>query len=111
MNRNLIFISGYTKLPKGTTAYELYGGLIIALIVEKDSGAITEFECSLVTDVAKHFLENIVVGESLKNFPKIERDIDRLYFGAAKKAVISGLNICSEKYEQIINNLEVSDEM
>ncbi|MDO5713246.1 MAG: DUF3870 domain-containing protein [Tissierellia bacterium] len=111
MNRNLIFISGYTKLPKGTTAYEIYGGLILALEVDKETGVITQFECSLITKVAISFLENIIVGESLSSIERIENQINRLYFGAAKKAVLSALNICADKYQQICNNQEVHDEV
>ena len=110
LNNDLIFISGYTKLPKGTTAHEIYGGLIMPLEVEKRTGYITRFECSLITKVAIGFLENLIVGKTLHDIDDIENKINQLYFGAAKKAVISALHICADKYQQICDNQEVEDE-
>lgn len=111
MKKKLIFISGYSKLPKGTTAYEIYGGLIIGLIVERETGVIARAECSLVTSVAIEFVESLLLGESIEDIEGIVEIFDTAYYGAAKKAILSALSICSEKYKQIINNEQVHDEI
>lgn len=110
MQRNLLFISGYAKLPKGTTAHELYGGLILGLVVERESGRIIEAECSLATQVAVGFVRDALLGKTLRNVEEIEITFNQIYFGAAKKAILSALSICTEKYRQILGNEHIYEE-
>lgn len=110
MQRNLLFISGYAKLPKGTTAHELYGGLILGLVVERESGRIIQAECSLATQVAVGFVRDSLVGKTLRNVEEIETTFNDVYFGAAKKAILSALSICTEKYRQILSNGPIHEE-
>lgn len=110
MKRQLIFVSGYSKLPEGTIAYEIYGGLIVALVVERETGVIVRAECSLATDLAIEFVESLLVGVSLKAMDDITEALNSSYFGAAKKAVLSALSICAEKFIQVSKNQQVFDE-
>ena len=111
VNKKLIFISGYAKLPNGTTAHEVYGGLILGLGVNRETGDIVECECSLVTQIAKKFIADLMVGQSLNNILTIEQAINKQYYGAAKKAIISALGICEEKFRQIQKNSDIEDEL
>lgn len=104
MNRQLIFVSGYSKLPEGTIAYEIYGGLIVALVVDKKTGVIIRAECSLATELAVEFIENLLVGVSLNAMEDITAKLNSSYYGAAKKAILSALNICAEKFIMISQN-------
>lgn len=102
-----IFVTGYAKLPKGITATELYRVIAVGLIVDKNTGIIVDADCSLVTRVAKEFFREIVIGKSLNEYQEIHDEFKDKYFGSAKKALISALKTCAEKYKQIIdNNLE-----
>ena len=104
-----IFISGYAKLPKGITATELYSVIAVGLLVNRATGEILEGDCSLVTATAKSFFRNIVIGENLNNVEAIEKIFNETYFGSARKAIISALKTCHEKYKQAIEGVETEE--
>lgn len=99
---NKIFISGYAKLPKGITATELYSVIAVGLLINKHSGEILDAEASLVTDVARSFFKNKLIGENINNIDGIEKIFRECYYGSARKAIISALRTCYEKYKQVI---------
>lgn len=99
--KNKVFISGYAKLPTGITASELYKVIVVGLLIEKDSGRIVDAECSLVTDLAKQMFKEITVNKNINDIESIEKVFVECYYGSAKKAVISALKTCYEKYNQI----------
>ncbi|SKC91098.1 DUF3870 domain-containing protein [Maledivibacter halophilus] len=105
-----IFITGYAKLPKGITATELYKVIAVGLIVNRKTGIIVDADCSLVTRVAKEFFREIVLGKDLNDYQEIQATLKEMYFGSAKKALISALKTCNEKFKQITeNSFEVND--
>lgn len=102
-----ILITGYAKLPKGITASEMYGGIIaVGLVVNRESGEIIDSDCTLITRVAKDFVNKIVIGRNLNNLEAIEENLQNNYLGSAKKAIISALRICQEKYRQHLEELK-----
>ncbi|MFZ5966650.1 MAG: DUF3870 domain-containing protein [Bacillota bacterium] len=109
MSAKKIFISGYAKLPKGITATELYSVIAVGLLVNKQTGEIIDADCSLVTDIAKKFFRDNVVGENLNNVEVLEKIFSDSYYGSARKAIISALKTCSEKYKQILTG-QVEDD-
>jgi hypothetical protein len=98
---NKVFVTGYAKLPQGITASEMYHVICLGLLVESDTGIIIDAECSLVTSLAKSVFKELVVGKNLKDIHDIEAHFVKVYFGSAKKALISALRTCHEKYIQI----------
>jgi hypothetical protein len=96
-----IFVTGYAKLPQGITASELYTVICVGILVDKESGIISDAECSLVTSLAKRVFKGLVVGKDLRNIEDIEQGFVELYFGSAKKALISAMRTCHEKFNQI----------
>lgn len=102
-----ILITGYAKLPKGITASEMYGGIIaVGLVVNRESGEIIDSDCTLITRVAKDFVNKIVIGRNLNQLEVIEENLQNNYLGSAKKAIISALRICQEKYRQHLEELK-----
>jgi len=101
---NEIFVTGYAKLPKGITATELYKVIAVGLIIDKNTGAIVDADCSLVTRVAKEFFKELVLGKNINDYEEIHNLFKEKYFGSAKKALISALKTCHEKYKQIIDS-------
>lgn len=109
MKRKHLFISGYAKLPSGTTAAELYKVVAVGILVDRESGQIMDADCSLVTSVAKEHVKDILVGNNILHIAEIEKEFIERYFGSAKKALISAVRKCHEKYIRILDNLEVED--
>lgn len=99
--KNEVFLTGYAKLPQGITASELYSVICVGLLVDKDTGIIVDAECSLVTDLAKKVFKSLVVEHNLKDIETIEQGFVEIYYGSAKKALISAMRTCHEKFNQI----------
>jgi len=99
-----ILLTGYAMLPKGITATKLYGVVGVAVLVEKETSVILDFECSLATNLAKEYVKKLVIGCRLKEYEKIEEKILTHYHGAAQKAIVTAIKSCSSQYYQIIIN-------
>lgn len=98
---NEVFVTGYAKLPQGITASELYTIICIGLLVDRHTGMINDAECSLVTDLAKRVFHDIVINKNINDFEQIEQQFTDCYYGSAKKALISAMKTCHEKFNQI----------
>ncbi|OPL08597.1 MAG: hypothetical protein AVO33_10250 [delta proteobacterium ML8_F1] len=109
MKKDLVFISGYAKLPGGISAADIYTSVGIGVLVSRSTGEILEADCTLVTDVGRKFIKSILVGKNLRDFVAIEEDINDNYFGPARKALVSATKKCHEKYISIIEGLETRD--
>ncbi len=96
-----VFVTGYAKLPQGITAREMYSVICVGILVDRESSKIVDAECSLVTGLAKRVFRELVVGKDLDNMKLIETDFNACYNGSAKKALISALRTCNEKYVQL----------
>ncbi|SCY99797.1 DUF3870 domain-containing protein [Alkaliphilus peptidifermentans] len=104
-----IFISGYAKLPTGTTAEELYKVIALGIILDKNTGEILDADCSVVTSVAKEHVRELLVGKNLKNIEAIEEEFKNRYYGSVKKSLISSVRKCYTKYIQILENNDIEE--
>ena len=98
---NEVFVTGYAKLPQGITASELYTVICVGLLVDRNTGIIKDAECSLVTNLAKKVFYDLVVNKDISNIEVIEQGFVDCYYGSAKKALISAMRTCYEKFNQI----------
>lgn len=99
--KNQVFVTGYAKLPQGITASELYHVICIGLLVDTTNGLILDAECSLVTNLARRVFKELVLNKDIRKIDDIEAEFVEVYYGSAKKALISALKTCHEKYMQI----------
>ncbi|MTI68293.1 MAG: DUF3870 domain-containing protein [Firmicutes bacterium] len=101
MKREKLFLTGYAKLPEGITAWELYKVIGVGMTVDKETGKILETECTFATEMAKNFINDLVVGKNINCVHEIEEELEKYYYGSAKKPIISAIRSCSNKYKQI----------
>lgn len=99
-----ILLTGYAKLPSGITAKELYEVVALALVVDYNTGRISEVDSTLATNVAKNFVKKLITSKNINNVEKIELDFKRYYYGSAEKALVSALKSCKHQYDQIKNS-------
>ncbi|MEI6856331.1 DUF3870 domain-containing protein [Psychrilyobacter sp.] len=97
---NKIFVSGYSKVPKRTTILGMYSEIVVVMVIDQKIHKIIKADCSLATNLSNEFVQEILIGQNLKNFQQIENQFNKKYFGAAKKALIAACRICHEKYLQ-----------
>ncbi len=107
MKENLVFVTGYAKLPQGITAAELYSVIVVGVIVDKDSSIIKDVDCSLVTSVARSFVKDLYVGQSILDYPKLADLLNSCYHGSARKALLSAFKIINEKYKNLLEQDEM----
>lgn len=94
-----VLFSGYAKLPTGITATELYRVIGLVILIDVETETIVEADCTLATETARKHVAETLLGQSLKHGPEpLVRLIDQVYQGSAKKAIITSLRICYDKY-------------
>ncbi len=98
---NKIFLTGYAKLPSGITASENSKTLVLGLIINKKTGEILDVDCSLITRTAKDFVLDYLLGKDINKVSEISEAFDSVYYGSAKRAIVSALKIIYEKYKII----------
>lgn len=99
MNPRLVLFSGYAKLPTGITASELYKIIGLIILVDMETGEITEVDCTLATQLARRHVSAALVGHMITDGPEhLAQVIDKIYQGNAKKAIITALRIIYDKY-------------
>ena len=99
-SENSIYLSAYAKLPTDMPSGEMYKAVDIGLIINHDSGEIEDASITLLTDEARTFLKQIIVGHNL-NQRSVEPLIEKIktrYFGASQKAICVALKLIHEKY-------------
>jgi hypothetical protein len=106
LKKNKIFISAYSKLPKGISATELYTKTAMAIIIDRNTGKIYDVECTLATEVAKRYIKNILTNKNINQIDSILQEIDDNYFGNAKKAVMAVLTNCYKRYRLICGSFD-----
>jgi len=106
MEQNRILITGYAKLPQGITAKELYTTIAVVLVVEKQSGEIINADCTLATELSRSFVKELLTGCNLNDIEAVESKFRTCYYGSARKAIISAIRNCAEKFKLICDNEE-----
>lgn len=98
-----ILVSGYAKLPAHITSEEVFHTAVVVLVIDMQMGTILNTECSMATELGKKFVADLLVGYNMDNGPEpIISRFDRVYYGQAKKAIITALKMIFAKYEEII---------
>ena len=99
-----VLISGYAKLPSSTTAETVYSQLVVAVIFDRRSGVILEAEASLVTQLAKRFVSELLVGYNLNDGPEaLLRFFAEHYHGSFKKALETAIKAVFTRYQEYLD--------
>lgn len=100
------FITGYAKLPQGIAASGIHDSVVVALVVESRTGIIREADCTLATETGKRFVKGLLERRSLKEVEGIEESFRMSYHGAAQKALVTAVKICSEKFKTLEEHID-----
>ncbi len=97
--RDVVFFTGYAKLPRGITASELFEVVGVGMEIDVRTGTIVDAECTLATRLGRRFFRRLVVGRNIDTgLTALIGEIERRYQGSAQKAIITALKIICEKY-------------
>ncbi len=101
--KNTVLLSGYAKLPTNITAEMVYEVLAVAVLFDKRSGIILAAEASMVTNIAKKFIAELLVGYNLNDGPdELMDDFENYYHGNAKRALETAMRMIFSKYQEYV---------
>lgn len=100
-----VLLSGYAKLPEGISAQSVYGVLAVAVIFDTRTGIILDAEASMTTNLAKHFIAELLVGYNLNDGPDTLMGVfERQYHGNAKRALETAMRMIFAKFNDYNQN-------
>ncbi|MDU4962263.1 MAG: DUF3870 domain-containing protein [Sporomusaceae bacterium] len=99
VDENVVLFSGYAKLPSGTVSGEVYKVMALVMLIDVRNGTIIDADCTLSTRLSERFVLSMIIGKNIKSDnAELVDQINRLYQGSAKKAIINALRVISAKY-------------
>ncbi len=102
-DKNIVLLSGYAKLPNNTTAEMIYQILAVAILFDNRSGIILKAEASMVTNIAKEFIAQLLVGYNLNDGPEeLMATFEAYYHGNAKRALETAIRMIFTKYQDYL---------
>ncbi len=104
---DLVLFSGYAKLPSNTTAQKIYDELALVALIDMETGVIHSAECTMVTGIAKDFVNSLLVGYCMNHGlePLVAR-VEHKYQGHLKKALITAVKMIGNEYFEAARNLK-----
>jgi hypothetical protein len=93
---------GYARLPHTTTAAQVYQTVAVVVLVDKTTDVVEQASVTLLTPVARSFVEALLVGSNL--LTDQVRVLDELhvnYGGGAQKAVKQAYKDACERYVEL----------
>lgn len=99
-SENSIYISAFAKLPSDMPSAEMYKAVDIGLVINPESGEIEDASITLLTDEARSFLKQIIVGYNIDkdSIDPLISHIKKKYYGTSQKAICVALKLVFEKY-------------
>ncbi|WP_320046960.1 DUF3870 domain-containing protein [uncultured Ilyobacter sp.] len=99
-----VLVTGYSKVPAKTSAADIYSVMGICMEIDVETGNILEADCTLVTDLSKEFVIELLKGEKITDISPLEEKFRRGYQGSAKKALVTAMKICHDRYLKALQN-------
>lgn len=99
-----ILVTGYSKAPGKTSVADVYTVVGVCMEVRVSDGIILGAECTLATELSKTFVSDLLIGEEIKNIARIEEKFKEHYQGSAKKALVTAMKICYDRYFKALEN-------
>ncbi len=95
----LVLFSGYAKLPSNTTAQKIYDELALVALIDMETGVIHSAECTMVTGIAKEFVNSLLVGYSMnRGIDPLVALVEQKYHGHLKKALVTAVKMIGNEY-------------
>lgn len=96
---NTLLLAGYAKLPANITAETVFNNLVIVVIIDRRTGVILDAEPSVVTDLAKNYIRDIMCGYDMNKGPdELLAVFNDCYHGNAKRALETAVRMVFTKY-------------
>jgi hypothetical protein len=97
--KDTIICTGYSRLPDGMAAKNLFGVMGVGFEVDPNTDKIVNASSTFITNMCTDFIKSIFQGHDLKE--GIEIPIEKFemrYYGLGKKAIISAMRDAFNQY-------------
>ncbi|QZY55513.1 DUF3870 domain-containing protein [Crassaminicella profunda] len=97
---NTVYFISYAKLPMEISAANMHKVVGVGLIINEDTGIIEDTSCTLITEEARKFIKQVIVGYNVHENgiePLIEK-IKKRFHGSSQKAICVAIKGTYEKY-------------
>ncbi|SHK57370.1 DUF3870 domain-containing protein [Paramaledivibacter caminithermalis] len=100
-NDETVYFISYAKLPGTISAAKLLDVVGIGLVINSKTGIIEDTSCTLITDEAKRFLKEIIVGHNVheEGLDELINKIQYRFHGLSQKAICVAVKAAIERYE------------
>jgi len=100
-SKESVYFIAYAKLPSNISAAKLLDVVGVGLVINSKTGVIEDTSCTLITDEAKEFLKEIIVGHNLheEGLESLIDNITNRFHGLSQKAICVALKSTVERYE------------
>lgn len=99
-SENTVYFISYAKLPTEISAANMHKVVGVGMIINTDTGVIEDTSCTLITEEARNFLKQVLIGYNLHENgidPLVER-VKYRFHGSAQKAICVAMKGTYEKY-------------
>lgn len=104
-HEDTILLSGSAKLPANIIRTSTEQVIGVAVVVDLKTSLVIDAECSLVLEITRNFLKDIIIGINLeKDFDSLISRIEKRYQGSASKAIMTALKVIYNKYLGYLKN-------
>lgn len=94
-----IIITGYAKLPEGTTAGAIYHVLGVGLEIDPDTHVVVSANATMASDLGRGFVTSCLLDHCLKDgIDGPMGEVQRRYWGRAKKAILAAMEDAYRQY-------------
>lgn len=98
-------LAGHAKLPQGMAASDIHQTLTVTLETDLKYWVILNASCTLATEHAQKFLDQLLKGHSLLDgLEAIIKEIEEHYYGKAQSALVAAVKDAYKQYNQINPN-------
>ncbi|AWD68481.1 DUF3870 domain-containing protein [Priestia aryabhattai] len=95
-------LAGHAKLPQGMAASDIHQTLTVTLETDLKYWVILNASCTLATEHAQKFLDQLLKGHSLLDgLEAIIKEIEEHYYGKAQSALVAAVKDAYKQYNQI----------
>ncbi|NLK51410.1 MAG: DUF3870 domain-containing protein [Syntrophomonadaceae bacterium] len=109
-SQELLFITGYGKLPLTSAASKVYEAIVVAVTIDPETSVIIEADSNLVTSLGRKFLSGLIEGYCLnEGIEGLEEKLEKRYHGSARRALVTALYIIYNRYVAYQKKLLVED--
>lgn len=100
-SKDTVYFIAYAKLPSNIAAAKLLDVVGVGLVINTKTGVIEDTSCTLITDEAKDFLKDIIIGYNLHEdgLDNLIDNISNRFHGLSQKAICVALKSTVERYE------------